>query len=347
MNREIIVRQATGPEINAWDDLVGSFDNARVFHTKAWISSIEAFSGEKALYLVWQKGTAVVGCLPGFLVRIGFLRVFGSPLEGWQTDSMGPAFRRESVSTDELIASLVSFLEKNYGVHQIELSSPSLDADAMKRLGFRGQCLFTYRIPLFPGDKDRVMRNINPKTRTQLRKAIKLGLVVKLNADETFIDESYAQIREVFTRKGKSLPYSKKRLSQCVRYAAAGGNLLPISILLPDESTSIATGIFLIDGKELYFWQWAHRTEYRWYCPSELLMWTAMQKGMEAGCVTFDMSGGGRAKIKFGAVPDDNNHRWIRSRYEWLAALRDLARAGYRWQQRARGRFYNFKSRAF
>jgi hypothetical protein len=91
-------------------------------------------------------------------------------------------------------------------------------------------------------------------------------------------------------------------------------------------------------GRELHLWGWAHRTEFRWYCPVELLTWTAMQQGMAAGCTTLDMAGGGDAKLKFGARSDTTLCEWRWSRYAWLARARDLAERAYRWQQSARGR---------
>ena len=94
----------------------------------------------------------------------------------------------------------------------------------------------------------------------------------------------------------------------------------------------------MIEGQELHLWAWAHRTLYGSYSPMALLTWTVMRKGMEAGCVTLDLAGGGDAKLKYGAVMDRSLHHWMWSRYEWLAQLRDGAEKAYRWQQRLRGR---------
>jgi hypothetical protein len=333
-----VIRHATLDEIESWDELVEGFGNCRVFHKQSWIRSIESFSGVKPLYLVFSSGEEVVGLLPGFIRKIGPLRIFGSPIEGWQTDSMGPVFDSERVSTRDLVVGLISFLEDNYGTHQIELASPDLDPDAMRQVGFQGKCLATCRIALFPGAEERALKNMQAKTRNQLRKAMKLGLVAKVTNEDSFVEEAFDQVTEVFTRRGHAVPYNKKRFRDCVQHAKDGRNLLAISIFLPDESVNVATGVFLINGREVNLWQWAHRTAYRWYCPTELLLWTAMQKGMEAGCVTLDMSGRGRSKEKFGAVLDTTNYRWIRSRYGWLSALRDRARKAYRLQQSLRGR---------
>jgi hypothetical protein len=151
------------------------------------------------------------------------------------------------------------------------------------------------------------------------------------------VDEFYAQVEEVLARSGVVPPFSRKRARQLFRSMQASGNLLALSIRLPDDSC-IATGLFMIEGRELYLWNWTHRTRYRWYCPTELLTWTAMQKAMEAGCTTLDMAGGGDAKVKFGAVPDQTVYRWIRSRYQWLPWLRTLARKAFKYQEAVRGR---------
>jgi CelD/BcsL family acetyltransferase involved in cellulose biosynthesis len=176
-----------------------------------------------------------------------------------------------------------------------------------------------------------------------LRKAIKLGLVARVETDESFVLEFYAQIKEVFARRGKAVPFNQARVLQCFRHLKEAGNLLAISVSLP-EGECIATGLFMREGQELHLWGWAHRTEFRWHCPTELLTWTAMRRGMEAGCTTLDMAGGGDAKLKFGALADATLCEWRWSRYAWLAQSRDLAERLYRWQQSARGRFTRKRS---
>jgi hypothetical protein len=50
------------------------------------------------------------------------------------------------------------------------------------------------------------------------------------------------------------------------------------------------------------------------------------------------MMGRGDFKTRFGAELDGTKYRWVRSRYAWLTALRDLAEVAYRRQQSMRGR---------
>ncbi len=332
------LREATPDEFLRWDALVTRFANYRLFHKTSWLRFIETATGARPIHLVYEREGEVVGCLPGFLMKMPFLRVFGSPMVGWQTESMGPAFDEDRISTREMFTPLVPFLQSRYGVHHIELVSAHLDHKAMESLGFRNKPAFTYRVALSPSDEQRILKNLQPKTRNQLRKAMKLGLVPKIEDNESFVNEYYDQLVEVFTRRGYAVPFSSSRVLQCFRHMKESNNLLAISIRKPDDGICIATGMFMIEGKELYLWGWTHRTQYRWYCPTELLTWTAMQKAIEAGCSAFDMSGGGDAKAKFGAVHDKTVYRWMWSRYRWLSGLRDAAERAYRKQQSVRGR---------
>jgi hypothetical protein len=117
-----------------------------------------------------------------------------------------------------------------------------------------------------------------------------------------------------------------------------------VSVYLPDGTTNIATGMFTIEGTELLLWTWAHRAEFRWYRPTELMTWTVMQRALAAGCDSFDLMGLGEFKTKFGAELDERKYRWVRSRYRWLGYLRDLAASGLQWQQGVRGRIVRWGS---
>jgi hypothetical protein len=336
--RDVTIRKASSDELEQWDELIMRFDNYRVSHKRAWMNSLQSTVKGHPLYLVYEKGNSIVGCIPGYLTNIGPLRLFGSPLQGWQTVSMGPVFDQNAVSTAELITPLINLLESKYGVHHVEIISSVLEQKVLEDLRFKNEPLPTYRARLFPGQEDRAMRLMKDSARRNVKRGIKLGLVVKFEENESFVDEHYDQLREVFARGGNSLPFGKKRALDFFRHMKAGGNLIAVSVYLPDDGPNIATGMFTIEGRELLLWMWTHRTEYRWYRPTELMTWSVMKRAMEMGCDTFDFMGRGDFKAKFGAELDLSKHRWSWSRYEWLATGRTLAGRGYKWQQAVRGR---------
>jgi CelD/BcsL family acetyltransferase involved in cellulose biosynthesis len=333
----LTVRQATAAEWRDWDLLVGRFPHCRIVHQRAWIEWLQACGCGTPLCLVIERDGQIVGASPGLLSRIGPLRLYGSPLPGWQTSSMGPVFDPDRVHPQELVAALVSFLERRHGVHHVELLSDHLDGDAMARLGFRAEPVPTYRAPLYPGDEARAFKTLKDSARRNIRRAAKLGLVSRFEEDESIIAEHYAQLREVFVRGGNAVSFGEDRVRHFFRHMHAAGKLIAVSVSLPDGVT-IATGLFTVDGRELLLWSWAHRTAYRWFRPTELMTWHVMQRAMAAGCVTFDFMGLGEFKTKFGAELDSTKRRWVRSRYRWLTSARDLAERGYRWQQAIRGR---------
>lgn len=332
------IHEAVGDELEAWDHLVRHFPNYRLSHLRVWLDFLTAAGCGRPLPLVFTRNDEVVGCLPGLLVRLGPLRLFGSPLPGWQTASMGPVFDAARLEPTEMMRTLLPFLERRYGVHHIELVTPSLDPEAMRTAGFHGEPVPTFRATLYPDDEARVLKSFKDSARRNIRRAEKLGLAVRFEEDEAFVGEHYEQIKEVYVRGGNTVTFSKERVRECFRRMRDAGHLLAASVYLADGRTSIASGMFLVEGEELLLWTWAHRVGYRWHRPTELMTWTVVRRALALGCRTFDLMGLGDFKAKFGAELDYGKHRWVRSRYRWLGAARRLAERGYRWQQSLRGR---------
>jgi predicted ATP-grasp superfamily ATP-dependent carboligase len=332
------VREASPAELACWDELLPQWPNHRVVHSRAWVESLRASGCGRPLYLVVEKDGETVGCLPGLLTSVGGWRLFGSPLAGWQTVSMGPAFDPERISTVEMIAPLVALLEREHRVDLIELLHPQLDRRAMEALGFRGRPVATFRAPLVPGDATRTFQLLHDSARRNVRRAERLGLIARFEDDERFVDEHYDQLREVYLRGGHVIPFGRDRVLACFRHMREAGRLLAPAVYLPDGTTCIATGMFFVDDRELLLWGWAHRVHYRWYRPTELMTWMAMERAVASGCEAFDLMGLGDFKAKFGATVDESKVRWVRSRRPWLARARDVAEVGYRLQQAVRGR---------
>ena len=331
------VREATPRELLNWDGLIQRFPGWRVPHTRGWIESLQASGHGRPLYLVFEHLGEIVGCIPGLLTRVAWWRLFGSPLPGWQTVSMGPLFDPGRCSSESLVGALREYLVTRHRVDHVELMTGALDPSAMERLGFSGERIATYRAVLFPGDEARAFQALKDSARRNVRRAARLGLVCRYEDDESFVNEHYDQLREVYRRGGAAVPFSRGRLLYAFRYLRAAGQLVAISVRLPD-ATPIATGTFLLGPRELLLWMWAHRPAYRWYRPTELMTWTVMRRAMAAGCVSFDLMGRGSFKENFGAVLDLSKTRWVWSDGAGLARLRRWAEPGYRLQQSIRGR---------
>lgn len=334
---DVSVREASPRELAEWDDLVRRFPNHRVTHLRAWTESLVACGRGTPLALVYEREGDIVGCQPGLISKVGPWPLYGSPRAGWQTSSMGPAFDPARLDTASMLGALVPYLEQAHGVAHIELMHNALDPDAMRAAGFQGEPVSTYRAPLYPGDEKRTFKSLRENARRNVQRADRLGLEVRFEEDEAFVDEHFDQVREVFRRGGHSVPFGKERLRQYFLHLRDSGNLLAVSVYLPGGRVNIASGMFSIEANELLLWSWAHRERYRWYRPTELMTWSVMRRALAAGCDTFDLMGRGEFKRKFGAQPDESKWRWLRSRPEWLARARRVAERGYRWQQSLRG----------
>ncbi|HEX7337368.1 MAG TPA: GNAT family N-acetyltransferase [Gemmatimonadales bacterium] len=332
------LRELSAGEVPEWDALVRRFSNHRVTHTLAWLRSLEASGFGRARLLVFEREGEVVGCLPGLSHDLGPVRLFGSPPPASQTVSMGPAFDEARISTGEMLGALIPYLEHRLGIHHIEIMSPDLDPGTMLTLGFRGEPWPTYRMPLDPADEGRTFKRLKDSARRNVTRGIKLGLEVRFETDEQFVAEHYEQIKEVYVRGGHVVNFSRRRVIECFRRLRESGNLVAVSVYLPGVESSIASGMFTIEGTELLLWTWAHRAKHRWHRPTELMTWTVIQRALKAGCRTFDLMGLGDFKTRFGAERDDRKYRWVRSRYRWLGRVRDLAARGMLWQQILRGR---------
>jgi hypothetical protein len=340
----LLIRQASPTERWTWDDMVRRFANHRVVHTVAWLRSLEASGFGTAHFFVLEKDGDVVGCLPGLMTEIGPIRLFGSPPPASQTASMGPVFDDRRVTTAELMEAMVPFLEDRLGVDHMEIMSPDLDPATMLSVGFRGDPWPTYRVRMFPGDEPRTFKGLKESARRNVTRGIKLGLEVRFETEESFVEDHYQQVQEVYIRGGHTVNFKRQRVLECFRHLRDAGLLLAVSVYLPSDGVRIASGIFSVEGKELLLWTWAHRSDYRWHRPTELMTWSVMQQAMKAGCETFDLMGLGDFKTKFGAELDSRKYRWVRSRYRWLTGMRDLAAKGLQWHQAMRGRVARWKA---
>ncbi len=308
-------------------------------HSRAWLRSLANSFAGKPIYLVYEKNGELAACFPGLIVNVGMLRLFGSPLPGWQTVSMGPVFDPKRISTEEIVSPLAPYLESQYGVHHIELMTSDFDDHSMEGHGFRGKPEYTFKAPLYPDDKQKSLKAMKQSARRNIRRAGELALDIKTVDDDRFVNEVYDQITEVFIRGGNSVPFQKKRVEEFFVNMRLAGKLLALGVYLPDSKICIATSLFTITNNELVLWMWTHRTEYRWYRATEAMTWTAMQTAMERGCDTMDLMGRGDFKAKFGATISGDKIRWVRSRYCWLTVARDLAEKAYRLQQSVRGKY--------
>src|SRR5205814_8943884 len=120
------------------------------------------------------------------------------------------------------------------GVGCTELMTSALGPPLMRALGFRGERAPTFCAPLYPDDEKRTFRGLKDSARRNVRRAERLGLVVRTEEDESFVDEHYDQLREVYLRGGNAVPFSRRRVHHCFVHMKQARRLIAVSVLMPD-----------------------------------------------------------------------------------------------------------------
>jgi CelD/BcsL family acetyltransferase involved in cellulose biosynthesis len=159
---------------------------------------------------------------------------------------------------------------------------------------------------------------------------------VEQATNETFADEFYEQLVEVFARQNLVPTYGVERVRQLIRYLQPSGQVVLVRVRAPD-GVSIATSVVIGRGKSAILWGAAFRRAYADLHPNELLHWEAMRLWRGSGALYYDMGGGGEIKAKYGGVetPTFISHR---SRYAVMRYGRSAVRRLFRARQVLAGR---------
>lgn len=318
-----------------WDTRIEAYPQKRIFHESAWLRLLEAEEGGAAVVV---RITDVEGreraLWPGLVIRRGPIRVFGSPLRGWGTVSMGPLY------ADAQPAPLLEAAEKAFsraGVLHWEFVSETLPPEGAAGMGFRLESSDTHRIPL-DSDEDKMWAHLQQRCRTSTRKALKSGLSSRLAPDAGFLEPLYRMVEAVFSRHGTTPSYSAERLRRLWDSLFPRGKAFGIEIRRGEET--VAAGLFITDGRQAYAWAEASDARFNALAPNNLLYWEAMRRSAALGAACLHLPGApgsniGRFKASFN--PEVLRYPfWIRDRSRVLAwgrwLYRELVEARRKWR---------------
>jgi hypothetical protein len=89
------------------------------YHHPAWLEAVGKGVHFEVCFIGIYEGDDLVGAVPGFLTRRGPFRLFGSPLRGTMTSSLGPVGLSLGSRTEDLVDLITacnSFVRKQWGV---------------------------------------------------------------------------------------------------------------------------------------------------------------------------------------------------------------------------------------
>ncbi len=305
-----------------------------IFQTPAWLAFLSKTQHGELVVAALKEDRRTIGYFTGLIVQKFGLRILGSPFPGWSTDYMGFALSGRA-DRRQAVRALIEFAFKKLGCVHLEMMDRNLAVRDLDGLGVQHRVYRGFEIDLTPNE-DELFSNMTSACRRCIRKAEKEGVSVEEAHDLEFVEEYYAQLKDVFAKQSLVPTYDIERVRQLIRHMDPTGHLLLLRAR-DRQGRCIATGIFPHMYGAMYFWggaSWRHSQSLR---PNEALQWEAMKIGKRKGIRIYDMGGGREYKRKYGgkeiAVP------WFRkSKYPWIRYMRDMAEQSHKVRQHCIGR---------
>jgi len=284
------------PNLEAYDGLLRNIHGWSLFHTPEWLRFLDEAQPGRSVLLALQRGTEVVGLLPGREQKIGPIRIFASPFPGWTTPYMGPILQ-QGVSPLAFFSALEAYLTA-HGFHHCELVSSNPDFQVHQ--GWSVERMMTFVAPL-ASDPEALKAGYTKSCRKTIRQAQNKGVLVEFTDDPAFIDIYYQQLHEVFAKR-KMLPtYPKSRIEALWKHLKASNRLLTTWAKV--DGRVIATRIDMVGNGVLHSFGSASDQTMLHCFPNEILRHHVMAWAGQHGCTHYDLCGGGYYKHKFNALP--------------------------------------------
>jgi FemAB-related protein (PEP-CTERM system-associated) len=281
-------------ETKLWDDFVHRQPAARCPHLSGWKKVIEESFGHAGIYLMAVENETVHGVLPLVHVRS---RLFGSFLISVPFLNYGGIVAENAAVRQSLFEFARRLAAERHAAYiELRHESPQLDNAPTKRHKV------AMRLDL-PNEPDKLWNQFKPKLRSQIRKPMKEGLVIRLGREEEL-----ANFYEVFSVNMRDLGtpvYSKNFFTKILQHFPHSTWIC--SILKNDEP--IAAGL-ICGFRETLEIPWASSLRhYNHLAANMLLYWAVLEFAIKQGYRRFDFGrstpGEGHYKFKeqWGAQP--------------------------------------------
>lgn len=308
----------------AWDSLIQQFTDATVFHSLAWLRTVSESHGVKLTLAQVENEGECHAVWPFLVTRKGPLHVFGSPLPGWSTAYMGPLFHEQADVPAALQAFMNHSLFRKHAYFACKVIDRHRPVD-LTECGFDRIADFdTYRIDLAESEET-LWSNLKSECRTRIRRATKLGVEIRPEESDAFIDEYWRMAVETFEKSGIQPTHTKQFLFDMWRNLQPVGSVCAASAFM--EGKRIATLVLLIDDSTMYYWGGASYVQHRDVPAHNLLHWHMVREAQARGLREYDFistcGGPGRFKKTFGPNTVHMATHWERSRSKWISVLKD------------------------
>lgn len=273
-----------------------------IFTTKEWINFLTLDKKGAPLVLEINIDNKKIYFVSLLFKKI--IKMCGSPFEGWSTPYMGFINIKQLKDEDKylVIKETVKYLKHKKYCWYIQICDWNIDFDFVRKYKLRSEVDRTYFNDISK-DEESLFMSFKNDVRTNHRAFERNGLRLILEKpSRSFMDEYYKQLIEVFDKRNLKPHYDLERMYHLSDSFEKSEGVFVEKVFLPEEDKCIATGIFLIDNKRLYFFGAASYREYHILRPNEEVIWNAIRYAKQHGCTEFDMMGLGKYKEKFKPV---------------------------------------------
>jgi hypothetical protein len=298
--RRAVTVERIDPE--RWDALVRELPERTVFHLSPWLRALASVQGRTVVRLAALEDGAVVALWPCIVGRKGSFPVLGSPFPGSATPYLGPLFAAGSDAAAALGALLANEPIRGaaYVACRVMERAPAVDLAAH---GFRLRRRFETSWIDLDRPESEIWNGLKSECRTRIRRAEKLGVEIRAEEDESFLDDLWRMTLETFARSGTTPTHTRELLAEVWRELHPSGQLLVLSAFR--EGRRIAALVLPHDDRTLYYWAGAAADRDRSVPAANLLHWRAIGEARRRGIRGYDMisaaGGTGRFKRTFGA----------------------------------------------
>lgn len=312
-----------------------SLPGKSVFTTPQWLSFIREDSGVEPVYLRITKAGALVGYFTAMIqISFGF-RIIASPFAGWSTCYMGFDLADPAVDKLDLIPCVADYLFKVKKAHLIEIADRDITVESAEARGYRTSVSDTLELRIDRTDEE-LFKVFKVDCRNFIRQFERRGATLEFaEPDDTFAQEYYTQLQDVFAKQGLVPTYSLEKVKCLLRNLRNSGNLLCLRVRDP-EGSCIATSIFPGYNGKFFFWGGASYRSGQHYRPNEYMLWTAIRYWRDKGFTMFDMVGVRDYKRKFGSHEVRYAHISM-ARSQWIITLRNMAKKAYFFMLKVKG----------
>jgi hypothetical protein len=310
------------------------FSDRLIYQTEEWIRFVEEARDATPVFAEIRDGSSQVGCFSGLIISRFGIRILGSPFPGWTTMYMG--FNLEpNVPRWMALQALKRFAFHDLNCLHFEITDRLFAKEDGERCGLTKHFFYSYEIDLKKSE-EQIFAEMKAPCRTCIRKAQKSGVVIEESyGDDSFVDEYYEQLRDVFAKQGLVPTYSRDLVRQFIHHLYPTGRLLLLRARDPDGKC-IATGLYPGMNSLAQFWGNASFRSGQHLRANQAMHWYAIRYWRAHGTESFDWGGEGAYKEKYGCHKV-LVHRFCKSRIPILLTLRDQARKFFYCKQRVKG----------